>query len=449
MNKHISIPGNRNGAVARRDLKPIKRTPRAEANSSGRLDAETHKNRAFASDQADTGTQPTDELPDRTSSRSKRAADASIVVTIPTRPTKHQPSLTKAGKSRRRSGQVPIEAHFLRAGSATISEGHPLDDTHSPIAFAGDDGGHLRIVTPSASAAVIAEITQLWRMRQRWHRAEKSLILQGKAICRSFLAIDDLHSENEKAREKAQTAVKVAANKLFDSARAGEAVDPNVAVAIAPFLMSIDATFEPQRAALERRLRKLAEALPIWKSWGADIRGFGALSLAAIVGEAGDVGSFSNPAKLWKRMGLAVIGGERQRKKSGAEDALAHGFNPSRRAVMWNIGGGLIGGMGHGPRPRVGEDIEAREDWTAYQKMFVRVIRGELLKVSDTWDGSEHTRPNVGRNGEVFESYSSHVAARAKRRVEKQFLVDLLIAWKAAASQTRHEHLSIVAGGGK
>lgn len=225
-----------------------------------------------------------------------------------------------------------------------FDEGHPCIDTHIRHALVG--GGAESSAAPSdfadhtasdaqrrlvreggggspASAPLIAEIVQLWRMRQRWHRAEKSLVLQGRALCRAWTEGD-----------------KKAANDLFDAAAEGNAVDPTLAAALAPFLGAID-TFAPQRAAIEKRLRKLARSLPVWP-WVEGVKGFGDLNLAALVGEAGDVGSYRSPAALWKRMGLAVIGDGRQRRVADAEAALAHGYNPNRRCVAYLLGETLI-----------------------------------------------------------------------------------------------------------
>ena len=101
-----------------------------------------------------------------------------------------------------------------------------------------------------------------------------------------------------------------------------------------------------EKAAL-KLMEKLAKELPVWQSFGADIRGFGAASLAVIVGEAGDLSNYATHSKLWKRMGLAVMDGIRQgglAKGAGAEAWIEHGYNPVRRSQMWNIGDTIIKG---------------------------------------------------------------------------------------------------------
>jgi hypothetical protein len=308
----------------------------------------------------------------------------------------------------------------LGAPAATIAQADSVMKSIRRSPTQKEDGeGHMRLGTQSAHALAvfpftddptINEIAQGWRLRQRWHRAEKSLVLQGKALCRAWTGGD-----------------KIQASKLFDACREAAIDDskpndgappPELQMALLPFTEAID-RFQERRAAVEKGLKKSARSLPIWE-WAESIKGFGEQSLASIVGEAGDIGTYKSVSALWKRFGLAVIGGERQRQKSDADAALAHGYNPARRSVMWNVGGALIGGMNHGPRPLVGEDVSTREDLTIYQKLFIErcryeVARDETMRRPDTAAGKE--------------SYSTHASNRAKRYVEKRFLRDLYAAW--------------------
>jgi hypothetical protein len=432
MNKHIRIPVNPDGAATTDHTISISAVSPAETNDGNSVAAD-QTIRQMGSKGILSDWQPT------RGKRKRAAADPATgcMKTNTTLQDRRQFDVRKSddylvGSDVDRCDHNDIETQTIDVASDQPNGAQKVPATHLFSGAAGDDAGQCGYETQVTPAPVIAEIIQLWRMRQRWHRAEKSLILQGKAICRAFLAVDDLHHENEKIRTKARDAVKARASKIFDEARDGKDVDQTITFAVMPFITSIERTFAPERAALEKRLKKLARQLPIWDAWAKAVPGFAELSLAAIVGEAGDLSGYSNPAKLWKRMGLAVIKGERQRKKAGAEEALEHGYNPSRRSVMWNIGGGLIGGMGHDPRPRIGEDVTSRDDLSDFQKMFVRFIREEVSKVTPTWNGLEHARDPVERKGEIFESYSAHAAARAKRRVEKEFLVRLLMAWRAA-----------------
>ena len=193
------------------------------------------------------------------------------------------------------------------------------------VSTAGDDGAHSRSDNHSKSSPIIAEITQLWRMRRRWHKAEKSLILQGKALCRAWADGD-----------------KTAANKLFDQAmKDGATDDPQLLIALEPFIQAIG-NFQALRSPIEKRLKKLSEQLPVWE-WVSEVKGFGPMNLAALVGEcAAPLNAYKSPSAVWKRMGLAVFDGERQRRVTDKDKAILMGYNAERRAVAWNIGECLI-----------------------------------------------------------------------------------------------------------
>jgi hypothetical protein len=162
-----------------------------------------------------------------------------------------------------------------------------------------------------------------------------------------------------------------------------------------------------ERKAL-KHMELLAISLPIWPAFGRDIRGFGAASLAVIVGEAGDLANYSNPAKLWKRMGLAVLGGIRQGglpKGSAAEDWIAHGYSAQRRSLMWNIGVALIKGNRNG----------------SYRALYLERKRYEKER-------DPKLKPLIAHR-------------RAQRYMEKRLLKNLWQAWRRtmAAANTRAE----------
>jgi hypothetical protein len=116
-----------------------------------------------------------------------------------------------------------------------------------------------------------------------------------------------------------------------------------IADAIRPFVIASLAArqpFDAYRKQLDKEMERLAESLPVWK-WANGIVGFGRIGLAIIVGEAGDLSNYSNPAKLWKRLGLAVFNGKSQRKVSG-DGAIEQGYNPRRRSAVWTVTDSLL-----------------------------------------------------------------------------------------------------------
>jgi hypothetical protein len=107
---------------------------------------------------------------------------------------------------------------------------------------------------------------------------------------------------------------------------------------------------------LEKCMEALARGLPV-AAWveAPEQRGFGLLSLAVVVGEAGDLSGYPAPGKLWKRMGCAPVTARgltrmgstwrsgREGKLSAAEWEAA-GYSPRRRSVSYLFGENLLRG---------------------------------------------------------------------------------------------------------
>lgn len=285
-------------------------------------------------------------------------------------------------------GQQVQENHFSLA-DIEKSNGHLHSKTQNMRAVSRNDEASIATRANEVSP-VIAELIQLGRMRRRWHKAEKSLTLQGKAMARAWTEGD-----------------KDAANNLFDDCVKGKSVDPMLSVALSPFIHGRE-PFEIERKAIEKRMRKLARQLPVWQ-WAEGIRGLGDLRLAVIVGECGDIGSYKSVSALWKRMGLAVINGERQRKKAG-DDGIIHGYNPERRAIAYVMGTEII-------------------------KAQIRVVKDDDGKATDE-------RNSLGHLGALYLDRKAHEITlegitkahannRAARYMVKRVFREMYAAWKA------------------
>lgn len=122
---------------------------------------------------------------------------------------------------------------------------------------------------------------------------------------------------------------------------------------IGPGLFAVQ-MFADAEDAYSKQMLKFAKQLPV-VAWVEDEnqRGFGLPNLAILVGEAGDLNNYPNPAKLWKRFGLAPIEkdgksmmpstwrGGKQGKLSAA-DWEAAGYSPRRRSIAYNVGEPLM-----------------------------------------------------------------------------------------------------------
>ena len=251
------------------------------------------------------------------------------------------------------------------------------------------EAGHLCGDLPTRDARfvdpLIAEIVETWRHYQDMMRAQNRLILQAKAICRRFCEGD-----------------KKEADKLYRAIEKGgdhEYVDL-ATIAVLPLRIAMEPLAEA-RSKAEKHITKLGKELPI--AHMADrIKGINHRTLAVIVAECGDLSAYEKGvAGVWKRAGLAVIDGERQRKKADKDAALEHGYSPSRRSVFWNIGAALLKAQG--------KDENA----------------GPYRKVYD--ERKAHERPLVESDG--------HAHNRAMRYMVKRLLKDLWIEWRNAAAK--------------
>lgn len=99
---------------------------------------------------------------------------------------------------------------------------------------------------------------------------------------------------------------------------------------------------------MESSMTELASTLPAAK-WADSIRGFTVLRMAIIVGNTGNLSNYSNPGKVWKRLGMAPYEGKMpstwRGKKEGEltkKEWTEIGYSPKRRSVMHTIADCLV-----------------------------------------------------------------------------------------------------------
>lgn len=168
---------------------------------------------------------------------------------------------------------------------------------------------------------IITQIVHLTRIRNQWVKAKTKLSLQGQAICRGLC-------DGDKGK----------ASKLWIKVLKGEHIEP----ALFPFVEAYK-VFESDQIAYEARYKKLTKDLSIME-WVKDAKGFGVGNFCLIVGALADrPANYKSVSALWKRMGLAVMYGQRQRRIAGdAELAIEHGYSAERRALAYILGTTLI-----------------------------------------------------------------------------------------------------------
>ena len=262
-----------------------------------------------------------------------------------------------------------------------------LEDTGETVHSEGADTG--LPASDRFADPFIAVIREVWRQRQDMVRAQQKLTLQSKAILRRFTAGD-----------------KGEAERLWKAITTGteHPLAATAAQAIAP-LRAASEPLEEARHRYELELGRLGKRLPI--AHMADrIKGINHGTLARIVAEVGDFTAYEKGVSgIWKRAGLAVIDGERQRKKADKEAAIRHGYSPERHAVFWNVSQALLKAQGTG------------EAAGPYRLVYDRRKEHELAR--------------------AMPAYIAH--ARATRYMVKRLLRDLWREWRDLAKARVHD----------
>lgn len=206
---------------------------------------------------------------------------------------------------------------------------------------------------PNPVPAVCAELQSLQRKRSVVLKSRNMMSNRLQALVAGTLGYRaGMQDAERKAVFKQATAV-------IDGVLGGTA-EHEFAAIITVTAIGISA-FNGEKRNLEKEMVRFAKRLPVaaWVEAPAQ-RGFGLLFLAEVVGEAGDLSGYANPAKLWRRLGCApwTFNGKTRMGatwRSGKEGKLpaseweAYGYSPRRRSIAYLIGEGIVKQNGPGP----------------------------------------------------------------------------------------------------
>ena len=229
----------------------------------------------------------------------------------------------RARTKQKARGHGPCDTQDRQAPSPTTeSEGQGQNDAHFAFAI----------------ASVVALIRSEHRKREFALDQRKRIGNATAAFVRTqmgwSLAIPE--KEREAIRKRAAAVVEAVAKGKVGPETADDAMQFGPVIMASVAAASGWDGIEDQTT---KSMEKLANQLPAYE-WVKSVRGFGAVSFARIVGEAGDISTYANPAKLWKRMGLAVMSGQRQGnpgKGATAVDWTEHGYSGRRRSISWQM----------------------------------------------------------------------------------------------------------------
>lgn len=305
----------------------------------------------------------------------------------------------KSSARRRRASNGALTTPKLRGDS---SDDQVSSVTQSRCVVGAERKGHEHPVTRTEGALSLGDLCMAIRTRQREFRD-----LQG---VRTALTL------RIKARERSYAVARnLAAGGLgVVSLKNGKFKFPEVTDADSASVKANMPRLHEARAAIDKTLKEcqshrdaIVALLPVAKLACA-VPGINVGCVAAIVCEAGDLFSYSGPAKLWKRMGLDV-------RSDGTAPRLEKGkrgtYNPRRRAEMRVIA------------------------------ISMRMARGDSEYKSIYRERKEYEIARSGTTGLKIVSGKEkpgtiskmHIDNRALRFMEKRFLRDLWHAWRREA----------------
>lgn len=322
------------------------------------------------------------------------------------------------GQAEAYADKADQEATFIKLCTVGLFEGGVIGDHVSDkdaLSFRSKTEDLQPAAAPAGPspdlASIIDALAQLQFRRTTYIREVNALNNRVRAMIRRALGWqwDMPEKEREALNKRAgkiQAAIEAGKDLSAEDAAAGGAMMADVIM-----FAKAREPLDKARHTVELDMRRIARRLPVWEAFGKGVRGFGELGLAVIVGEAGDISTYSNPAKLWKRLGLAVIDGERQQRKSDPELAAAHGYNPRRRAEMYAvIADPLFRGQWRGPQ----DDGTPAGPIGPYGAVYAREKAKALPRIEATKDLPAKDRWNGMR-----------VERHARRLMTKALLLDL------------------------
>lgn len=247
----------------------------------------------------------------------------------------------------------------------------------------------IALTTPDDYTPAVQRIIDLQRRRRVLLQHRTRNTNRAGAALRSLMAPQFDSEDREGLRKAAEARIK----------RIAKGEKENESDAVVSIMLT---AAEPLTAAIkpiEKEMKALVNELPA-VAWADTVKGFGAISLATIIGEAGDLCGYDNPAKLWKRFGLHVHLGVapssvEAKKHWSKDDWIDAGYNSRRRSIVYVIGECLIKQNGDGIYRRAYDQRKAYEADRVETKM--------------------------------------HAHRRAQRYMEKMLLRDLWIQWHVDA----------------
>jgi hypothetical protein len=303
-----------------------------------------------------------------------------------------------------RKGQLFL-AHSIRTTKAG-SKGQCPDASNGQYAAAP-------LPAPSTED-IIEALVQQHRNRRFAIKTQQKLDRSLESfVRRNFTAWSPDLPEKEAAKQNARV------HQIIKMARDPDDADA-IATLVRPQVEAIDASreiWDQQRAVAEKERLRLVRMLPI-AAWLDTVKGAGPSSLADIIGEAGDIGTYATHSRLWKRLGFAPYDGfagstwkrETWRpRKLTSEEWIANPFSGERYGIMRSLADSMFRANWQGADNK-NNDTGASRPNGHYGELYARRRAHTKITHEDWSDGHAH--------------------ADALRYMFKKYLRDLWKAWR-------------------
>jgi hypothetical protein len=308
-------------------------------------------------------------------------------------------------------GQHPGETQNTRAGLRHIPE------------------RRIKMTTATEVTTIVVAIRTHHRRRRFAMKIQQKL---DRAL-ESFIRIN-MTNWHPDLPEKKRTEINDEVKTLIKQIRAGEISDNCDVVAVSD---NARAPADLMRKTEEKILEELATGLPVYERFIKPTRGAGAGGLASIIGEAGDLSSYSTVSKLWKRLGYAPYDGlagstwkrETWRpRKLSTEEWIENPFKGERYAIMTQIVDSMLRAQLKSKTKTESGETEAAGPY------------GEIYVARYKHTKTSHP-PKTDENTEGWSD--GHRKSDAVRIVMKAFLKDLILAWRLDLPYDQEKDLSL------
>lgn len=252
-----------------------------------------------------------------------------------------EPAITNGQTKKGEQPNITVSASINGKPSKTLQPRSRLASPSSPPVV---PEGLLQSIIPVAQLA--AELQTLQRQRAWYLKSRIMIANRLQATVAGYRG----YSSNQEEKVRRQRFAE--ASNIIQQIGKGTITEAPYLEIVRTTLLSITG-FNQAIARLEKQMLAFAKQLPV-VAWvqAPEQRGFGVLFLGIVIGETGDLAGYTNPAKVWKRLGCAPFVADGQTHmgatwragregKLSAEQWAAFGYSPRRRSIAYLIGEGL------------------------------------------------------------------------------------------------------------